>query len=508
MQARQRNLSTNTADFQVTGPYTGTPPAVEASLDGAAWTTLDANPTGGVYSGTLTLPTGQYTLFVRHSDDHAVTASVDYVTVGDGYAGAGQSNFHGRLDDGQDCPNQTFRFVYFGSDSVWRWGSELAAGRLIGSGVGQDAAGNHVNNNWPSGDPALHAPGAGGGCVMPLVADKVMAATGVPIFFVQCAMGGTSIGAGTPNWQPGADHADRSTLYGDLVYRIRQVGGVRAVLWLQGETDILAGKTAQWYATMGQNIASALAADVNAPLMMAMVMPMGAGTFLSATSPDQINRGIDMLWRWGTNVLRGPDFRRLLTDPPDYQHIRIAAKSAQVAEGWWQALNAAFYGGAWPVPTTETIEEHFATGTVASGNIGSLGWSFAGPAPGYAASDAGHPGVLRMTTGATTTVSAVFPRSAQTLLLAPTEDFSVTFRMAAGQCNPQTSFRFGLFANQLADPPATDGIYIENVLGEANLYAVCRLGGTQTRVALCPADTFWHEYTISRKAWAGEMGRA
>lgn len=73
--------------FVRTIPMTGTfsagaPVSIEAQLGTAGWVVVDPAPGGGVWAGTLPYAfpnTGA--LQVRFSNDHAVTASIDDVTV-------------------------------------------------------------------------------------------------------------------------------------------------------------------------------------------------------------------------------------------------------------------------------------------------------------------------------------------------------------------------------------------------------------------------------------------
>lgn len=72
------------------------------------------------------------------------------------------------------------------------------------------------------------------GSIFPLLASTIAADQDVPVAFIPTAKGGTSALA----WQPGVDHFNTSTLYGQMANRISAAGGaVKAVLWFQGETD-------------------------------------------------------------------------------------------------------------------------------------------------------------------------------------------------------------------------------------------------------------------------------
>ena len=66
---------------------------------------------------------------------------------------------------------------------------------------------------------------APGGSYWPLLATRIVAVTGRPTIFVPCALSATSMA----QWQPGADHQDRTTLYGSMVYRINQVKALNPI---------------------------------------------------------------------------------------------------------------------------------------------------------------------------------------------------------------------------------------------------------------------------------------
>lgn len=93
----QRDAS-DEASVTVSGGYVGSPATVEARLGSGAWVTLDASPTGGIYSGTLTglssAGASLEALQVRFSDDTDVSDSVN-IGIGDVFLCAGQSNSEG-----------------------------------------------------------------------------------------------------------------------------------------------------------------------------------------------------------------------------------------------------------------------------------------------------------------------------------------------------------------------------------------------------------------------------
>lgn len=319
----QRN-SNNQADIAISGTYVGAPTAIEASWNGGDWTTLDAAPAGGAYSGTLTNQSaGQGTLTVRFANDTGVTATVAYVGIGDIYAIAGQSNASGRGENNQSYSHGTLKASLFGNDYAWH---ELT-----------DPTDSIVDQvDAVSQEPA--APPSGS--IWPLLATALMTATGVPVAFVPGALGGSSI----TSWLPGADHLNRATLYGSLHYRCDQIGGVKAWLWWQGEAD-----TAMSEATYNghlDTLANAIRTDMGVKIMPCKLQDCGDG--LDETN---VNNAIGTAWTDNSNVLRGPDLHGIVADENVWDgvtyhvHIVSDAKLRQVSDLWAVAMMTAIYTG-------------------------------------------------------------------------------------------------------------------------------------------------------------------
>ena len=96
------NVVGATHDYTLSGTYTGatTPTAIQYRVEEFAnnatvtdWTTLDASPSAGSYSGVITVPKGAYyRLMVRYSNDVSITASSSRIGFGMILEFAGQSN--------------------------------------------------------------------------------------------------------------------------------------------------------------------------------------------------------------------------------------------------------------------------------------------------------------------------------------------------------------------------------------------------------------------------------
>jgi len=237
MQIFQRD-SKNMADIRIAGmvpPGTGLVEA-KADLDGKLrgkavdWTIVAAwkDVKDGKFSGTIRLATGGwYSLRVRFrksSSDKQVIRElvVSKVGVGDIFVVAGQSNSanHGeRLQ----APKSGLVVNFMGSK--WR----------------------------PANDPQSGATGNGGSFIPPF-GDAIAEKLRMPVGFVTCGFGGTSV----REWLPkGATFetppdlklnvtkisdklwASKGTFYDMMIGRMKPLGtnGFRAVLWHQGETD-------------------------------------------------------------------------------------------------------------------------------------------------------------------------------------------------------------------------------------------------------------------------------
>lgn len=310
-QVYQRNGS-NQADITITGTYTGTAPSgVQARWQGGTWTNISATIGGGTYSGSLTAQTGgQGTLDVRDTGVPAVTASVTYIGVGDVFLVIGQSNAAGELDNSQIYTHATLKAAQYGfTTNTW--------GELL------DPTGANVAK----------------GSVWPLLATYIMASQSVPVAFIPCAVGGTSLVSGSAEW------TSAGSRYVDTVARVAaaKVNGIKAMLWYQGENDALAGVTYSAYAfsltTMRTNLCTSFGLGT-IPLVAALI-----GSCATATDAnlDAIRRGIFYCWDNDANIKAGPTAHdRLFSDGT---HWKSDAEAAILAARWWRCLKYHYYSG-------------------------------------------------------------------------------------------------------------------------------------------------------------------
>ncbi len=187
------------------------------------WAQADGRREAGTWSGTVKVPAGGwYRLEVRARRDEQVLAAagVEPMGVGEVFVIAGQSYAVGAND-------------------------ELTK---VLDPQGRVAAYDVVNKKWQvANDPQ---PNAGeGGTIWPTMGDHLLPLARVPIGFVNVAVGGTA----TRQWLPG------EKLYEALAAAGKTVGRFCAVLWQQGESDVIEHRSTDYYVQNMVTIRTSLA---------------------------------------------------------------------------------------------------------------------------------------------------------------------------------------------------------------------------------------------------------
>jgi hypothetical protein len=216
-------------------PFTRVQVRVEP-MDGGTlvdWTTIQENPKGGAFSGSVTVKGGWYRLKVRglQGEQYIEGGGVERIGVGEVFVIAGQSNSQG-FDNygGPGASNDRVSCVNFGSgtdqspfDPNFPEFSHLDAGNRI----------------FPRGYSAW---------CWGRLGDRLVSRLGVPVLFFNAGWTGSS----SKNWRESADGIQTTEEYtntekypvgqpyGNLRTALNyyvQTLGVRAVLWHQGEAD-------------------------------------------------------------------------------------------------------------------------------------------------------------------------------------------------------------------------------------------------------------------------------
>ncbi len=314
--------SGTTGDIAIVGTFSGDGEHdIEASFNGGAYVTIAEGVTGA-FTGTLTDQSqGQGSLTVRLMDDTNVSATATNVGIGDVFVLAGQSNMSGRGTVAQTWSHATLYASQYGNNYTW---TQLAA--INDSNTGQvDAVSSDV-------DAAQN--------YIPRLATAFLADQGVPVAFVPCAMNATAI----VSWLPGADHQDRTTLYGSMVYRALAVGGVKAVLFHQGESDatITDFTTGATYKTRLLALAAAVWADLGVPVVVSRIHCWDGAPSTTQENVDEINAAMAYAAAENSHILLGPHFDSP-TPVTTSLHFTTDADMINASSRMWSALENLFY---------------------------------------------------------------------------------------------------------------------------------------------------------------------
>ena len=188
------------------------------ALDGAFgrgtdWSALDVKVTGMSFDGAVRVAAGGWyrlEIRARAGDDSIAVGQVEPIGVGEVFVVAGQSY-------ATNCNDEQFKVIE-------------PQGRVV--------AFNSAKESWAvAHDPQPAPDGSDGGSIWPPLGDALVKEFRVPIGFANVAVGATS----SMQWMPDGQ------LHPRLVTAGKTLGRFRAVLWQQGESDVIAKTTAETY---------------------------------------------------------------------------------------------------------------------------------------------------------------------------------------------------------------------------------------------------------------------
>jgi len=232
----QRDAS-DQATVRVTGSYVGSPTSLEYRWNGGTWATLVATPSGGTFDQTVVLTgPGQGSFDVRFSNATGTVGSLAAIGVGDLFLVMGQSNHVGGGAGSAYLPatppsNHT-GWVATILDKTGRWRENVETDTDPFSKTTNASVYPSASSTYPVQATSSTAKATYFGRLATLYMQ-----TGVPVAFVPCALGSTSI----TNW---AVSTSPTTLYGAALARATEVGSHKGVLWWQGEFET-SGSTTQ-----------------------------------------------------------------------------------------------------------------------------------------------------------------------------------------------------------------------------------------------------------------------
>lgn len=270
------------------------------------WRRLDLRPgaKAGLHVGTLRVPAGGwYRLDIRvtPADGSAeIETSLEPFGVGEVFLVAGQSYATNTNDQRLAVSDRRNRVTAL----------DVAAG------------------TWGIADDPQPVPdGSDGGSIWPATGDALVEVLDVPVGFVNVAWGGTS----SAQWQPGTPLHDR------LVAAGRSLGRFRALLWQQGESDVIEHtSTDDYVAALGRIRGAAVRAWGFEPPWLLAKSTHHPTVYDDADGEGRIRAAIDRLWTL-PGFGAGPDTDTLTGDARgDVNSRRHFSASGQrrAAEMW------------------------------------------------------------------------------------------------------------------------------------------------------------------------------
>jgi hypothetical protein len=269
---------------------------------GSTWAAIKPTVSGGVCIASVALPAGGwYRLELRRPGSANVSGAVEPVGVGEVFLIAGQSYAANCNDDRLKVAEPRKRVACLDPKTgAWRVAD----------------------------DPQ---PGAseykGGGTIWPAFGDGLVRQLKVPVGFANVAWQGTA----SAQWMPGQG------LHKALIGAATKLGRFRAVLWQQGESDVIGGVPADTYVANITAIRDALAKEVgDTPVWMPAKSTIHPTVYNNPQGEAVIRGAVDRLWKT-KGFFPGPDTDMLTGDN------RGGASSCQHFSGKGQRNAAAMW---------------------------------------------------------------------------------------------------------------------------------------------------------------------
>lgn len=313
---KARNPATNQGDLTITGTYAGSvvPTAIEASFNGGAFQTIDASPSGGTYSGTLTnQPSGNGSIIVRFTNDNAINSSRANVAIGIKCLFWGQSNFSGRADNAQTYTGTTgFFHKYTVTNDIWQVGN----------------------------DPFDTATASGS--LFPILANLMVADKNIPVGFIGVAQGSTTLS----QWQSGQSLNTRMLDY------LTNSGGndVEVIASWIGESDATGGTSE----TDFKNQYNAVIDQLKTLTGMDSVL---CGIAQSGTASDNVRQWIQDIVSTNANAVEYVDMAAEYTGV----HYMTDTETVDCATALFNGINTAFFSSTFNFNITGIPDGTFTT---------------------------------------------------------------------------------------------------------------------------------------------------
>ena len=360
------------------------------------WGDLDLTPEKGVFSGTIKLKGGWYTIEIRATNKGNVVGRdiLERLGVGEVFLIAGQSNAQGlHKYPGPSASDDRVVYVSNYSNDVQDLLTDPPAPQF-----------SRVTT-----DLSFMSPRGQGAWCWGILGDLLVAKLNVPILFINTAWEGTS----SENWAKSAQGLPTKNMYGGFTYnpgmpyanlRIAAKNyanqyGVRGILWMQGETDGLFRTPATQYRDNLQTVMNILGSDTGKRITW--VIARTSRTAKDSDTPSSTNPEIIAAQNSVIDASFNPTYAGPETDPldpersPDHTHFNGASLPI-LANAWNNSLDANFFSRVPPVAPA-AVPEIAATCVTANnavtitlpGGYSSYQWSNGATGPSITVTQAG-----------------------------------------------------------------------------------------------------------------------
>lgn len=318
------------------------------------WKTLQVNPKGGVFNGDITLFQGWYTIEVRGTNGGTVVARdvLERLGVGEVFIISGQSNAQGlkKYKGPGATDDRVIYITNYNNDGI-----------------------DNLNDPLPpkfdkiTTDLGIMSPRGQSAWCWGILGDMLVKKLNVPVLFINSAWEGTAI----ENWAQSAQGLPTLNKYGGFKYppqmpyanlriAVRNYAsqyGVRGILWMQGETDALYQTSSAKYREDLLFLIDKLGSEIGKRIMW--VIARTSRTSVNEFSPSFTNQNIIAAQNAVLDIPFYPTYPGPETDPlapnrfPDGTHFVGLDALTQLANAWYNSLDAKFFSQATPLgPTT------------------------------------------------------------------------------------------------------------------------------------------------------------
>jgi len=326
-------------------------PVIAGQGQELGWTVLQNNPTGGVFSGTVRLFGGWYTLVARGSKNGQIigqTAVVSRMGVGEVFVISGQSNAQGIIYTSPPATDDRVNYITWDNNA-----KDFLTDPPYPTF-------ERLDSKTVTMGPRGKGPWCWG-----LLGDLLTQRLNVPILFINTGWEGTSV----KNWRLSSENKRTTSIYdpgfvyppqmpyANLRLSMQHIGkefGVRAILWMQGETDNTpAGMSSAEYRDHLTFLLGKLGSDIDKRVTWVISRTSRAadGNGRSQVSQNIIDAQNAVINALFSSAYAGPETDNIFVERADGTHF--VGGEAILANAWNNSLNTNFFATVSPLLPTQ-----------------------------------------------------------------------------------------------------------------------------------------------------------